>query len=120
MFLHLKNKIDRYFLISFILFLSFFTIAAIDTKISNLLYNFLYESEPWRFWIGYFGFSIFLISSLKSFVSLKDFIFIKKETNLSKKLIMSLKIILLAYLLGAIINASNAFILVAFDRFIYV
>ena len=95
-----------------------FIFSILDSFYTDLGVDLLSNINSYRFWIGYFIMSYILIKTSLFFMKFATTIQLSKNDKLISTFYKVLKIIFLGYYFGMLIGFSNAFIIVAFNRFI--
>jgi hypothetical protein len=114
----LIKKLDKYNFITIIFFLSGFLISILDFSILRNFEIILSNTSNLIF-ISLYILSIFILFFItKSFILISSTLNIKKENTRKEKYFKTIKNFLIGYYLGYIINISNAFIIIFFEKFI--
>lgn len=104
--------------LTIIFFTISFVLSILDPFYTNIGVNLLSDINTYRFWIGYFIMSYILIKTSLFFMKFAVSIQLSSKITIKENMYKTLKIVFLGYYFGMLIGFSNAFIIVAFDRFI--
>jgi len=118
MFLNKLKKISFLNVLTVLIFFLSFLLAALDFKILDLLRENLSNLVPWKFWAAYFVSIYFLIKTTTYFLAMSKFIQLNKKDIGFKFFISCIKLFALGGYIGLLVNLSNAFVLVVFDKYL--
>lgn len=90
-----------------------FIFSVLDFKLLEQMKDYFIQINIYVFWISYVLMIILLSYTAKIMIKNIELLRLKE----SKIFLQSIKLILIGYYIGFLINVSNAFILVAFQKF---
>lgn len=117
--LFLNSNFNKFDFLTVFVFLIGFLFSILDFKILSFIELVIETFSLFAFTITYIISFLFLIMTAKGFIKNGSILRLQKEYDFKNNLFKSIQLLLLGYYMGFIINISNAFIIVLFNKYIF-
>ncbi len=113
------SKLNRFDFVTIFIFLLGFLFSILDLKMLYVIQSIVETFNNYIFAISYILAFLFLLLTVKGFIKNGSLLRLLIEDNFKQRSIKCLQLFLLGYYMGFVVNISNAFIIVLFNKFIF-
>lgn len=113
------SKLNRFDLFTIIIFLIGFLFSIFDFKMLSFIEAIIETFNNYIFILAYVISFLFLLMTVKGFIRNGSLLRLIEIDTKKEKFKKGLQLILLGYYMGFIVNISNAFIIVLFNKFVF-
>lgn len=114
-----NSNFTKYDFLTVFIFLTGFLFSVLDLQILSFAELVIGTFSIYTFTITYILSFLFLLMTTKKFIKNGSILRLQSEYSKNNNIFKSIQLVLLGYYMGFIINISNAFIIVLFNKFIF-
>ncbi len=115
----LNSNFTKFDFFTVFVFLFGFLFSVLDFKILSFIELIIETFNIYIFSLTYIISFLFLIMTTKGFIKNGSILRLQKEYTTKNNIFKSFQLLLLGYYMGFIVNISNAFIIVLFNKYIF-